>query len=51
MTRKEGFVHGNRGKPNPNKMDDVLINKLEELYLKEFYDLNFEQFYEGRSMV
>lgn len=43
---KEGFVHGNRGKPNPNKMADTLIDELEELYLKEFYDFNFEQFYE-----
>lgn len=43
---KDGFIHGNRGKPNPNKIDDDLIDKLEELYLKEFYDFNFEQFYE-----
>lgn len=44
---KEGFIHGNRGKPNPNKKDD-LINELEELYLKDFYDFNFEQFYEKK---
>ena len=43
---KEGFVHGNRGKANPNKIVDTLIDELEELYLKEFYDFNFEQFYE-----
>lgn len=43
---KEGFIHGNRGKVNPNKKDDSLINELEELYLSEFYDFNFEQFYE-----
>lgn len=43
---KDGFIHGNRGKSNPNKKDDDLINKLEELYLKDFYDFNFEQFYE-----
>lgn len=43
---KDGFIHGNRGRANPNKKDDNLINELEELYLKEFYDFNFEQFYE-----
>lgn len=41
-----GFIHGNRGKDNPNKKDDKLVNELEELYLSEFYDFNFEQFYE-----
>ena len=43
---KEGFIHGNRGKNNPNKIDDNLIKKLEELYLEDCYDFNFEQFYE-----
>lgn len=43
---ENGFIHGNRGKVNPNKKDDTLINELEELYLKDFYDFNFEQFYE-----
>ena len=43
---KEGFIHGNRGKNNPNKIDNNLIKKLEELYLKDCYDFNFEQFYE-----
>lgn len=43
---EEGFIHGNRGKDNPNKKDDNLIKELEELYLNEFYDYNFEHFYE-----
>lgn len=43
---KDGFIHGNKGKTNLNKKDDNLINELEELYLKDFYDFNFEQFYE-----
>ena len=43
---EDGFVHGNRGKANPNKKNDTLIKELEELYLKEFFDFNFEQFYE-----
>lgn len=43
---EESFIHGNRGKANPNKKDDAIINELEELYLKDFYDFNFEQFYE-----
>ena len=43
---KDGFIHGNRGKPNANKKDEDLIKKLEELYLEECYDFNFEHFYE-----
>lgn len=43
---EKGFIHGNWGKANTNKKDDTLINELEELYLKDFYDFNFEQFYE-----
>lgn len=29
-----GFIHGNRGKDNPNKKDDKLVNELEELLPK-----------------
>ena len=43
---EKGFIHGNRGKSNPNKKDSKLIQKLEELYLNDFYDFNFEHFYE-----
>ena len=43
---KNGFIHGNRGKANPNKKDKNLINELENLYLSQFYDHNFEHFYE-----
>lgn len=43
---KDGFIHGNRGKENPNKKDENLIKELKELYLKEYYDFNFEHFYE-----
>ncbi len=46
MEGKEGFIHKGRGKVNPNKKDESLIKELEELYLKDFYDFNFEQFYE-----
>lgn len=46
---EEGFIHGNHGRANPNKKNDSLINELEELYLSEFYDFNFEQFYEKIS--
>ena len=31
---EEGFIHKNRGKENPNKKDDNLINELENLYLE-----------------
>ena len=41
-----GFIHKNRGKKNKNRKSAELINKLENLYLKECYDYNFEQFYE-----
>ena len=43
---EKGFIHGNRGKSNPNKKNENLIKEIEELYLKEYYDYNFEQFYE-----
>ena len=43
---QDGFTHGNRGKPNPNKKSENLINELEKLYLEEYYDYNFEHFYE-----
>ena len=43
---KNGFIHKNRGKENPNKKDDKLIEELENLYLEKYYDFNFEHFYE-----
>ena len=43
---KNGFIHKNRGKENPNKINENLIEELENLYLKEHYDFNFEHFYE-----
>ena len=47
---KDGFIHGNRGKENPNKKDESLIKELEELYLEECYDFNFEHFYEKKIL-
>ena len=43
---KEGFIHKNRGKTNQNKKDPKLIQEIEELYLTEYFDYNFEAFYE-----
>lgn len=43
---EDGFIHGNRGKKNPNKKDESLMKELKKLYLNEYYDYNFEQFYE-----
>lgn len=43
---KKGFIHKNRGKDNPNKIDSKIIEKLKQLYLEEFYDYNFEHFLE-----
>lgn len=45
----QGFIHKNRGKNNPNKIEKSLINELEKLYLEEYYDFNFEAFYEKIS--
>ena len=43
---KEGFIHKNRGKTPVNKMDINVLGKIEDLYLTEFYDYNFEHFYD-----
>lgn len=43
---KEGFIHKNRGKPSQIKKDLNIIKEIEELYLTEYYDYNFEAFYE-----
>lgn len=43
---KNGFIHKNRGKENPNKINNDLIEELETLYLEKHYDFNFEHFYE-----
>lgn len=43
---KEGFIHKGRGKISPNRKDVQLIDKLENQYLTEYYDYNFEAFFE-----
>ena len=43
---KDGFIHKNRGKIAHNKLDKKLIEELEQLYLNEYYDYNFEAFYD-----
>lgn len=43
---KNGFIHKNRGKENPNKINNDLIEELENLYLEKHHDFNFEHFYE-----
>lgn len=43
---KEGFIHKNKGKIPSNKLDTNFIKKLENLYLNEYYDYNFQAFYE-----
>ena len=42
----EGFVHKNRGRTPANKLNNQLIKELENLYLDEYYDYNFEAFYD-----
>ena len=43
---KDGFIHKGRGRSNPNKINSEIIQELETLYLKEYYDYNFTQFHE-----
>ena len=43
---KDGFIHKNRGKVCKNKKDPDIIKEIEELYLSEYFDYNFEAFYE-----
>ena len=45
-TGENGFIHKNRGKENPNKKDNDMIEELENLYLQKHYDFNFKHFYE-----
>lgn len=46
---KNGFIHKNKGKENKNKKSNKIINELENLYLKEYYDYNFTAFYDEIS--
>ena len=43
----DGFIHGNRGKANPNKKDEELIKTIENLYLEKHFYFNLEHFYEN----
>lgn len=43
---ESGFLHKNKNKIPANKKDRNLIEELENLYLKNHYDYNFEHFYE-----
>ena len=43
---ENGFIHKNRGKSSSNKIDKRIIEELEQLYLTEYYDYNFEAFYD-----
>ena len=42
----DGFIHKNRGRIPHNKINESLIEELEQLYLDEYYDYNFVAFYE-----
>lgn len=41
-----GFVNGNRGKINPNKFDDQLLDEIKQIYYSEYYDYSIIAFYE-----
>ncbi len=43
---REGFIHKNRGRISKNKKDLNIIKEIEELYLTDYFDYNFEAFYE-----
>jgi len=43
---EKGFIHKNKGNVPHNKIDKNIINELEQLYLEEYYDYNFEAFYD-----
>lgn len=43
---EKGFIHKNRGKSSKKKIDKILIDELEKLYLDEYYDYNFVAFFE-----
>ena len=45
------FIHKNTGKTNNNKINESVINEIEDLYLKEYYDYNFTAFYEEISDI
>lgn len=42
----KGFIHKNRGNIPINKIKQNIIEELEQLYLTEYYDYNFEAFYD-----
>ena len=43
---ESGFVHGNKGKECSFKIKKTIIEELENLYLDEYYDFNFQAFYD-----
>lgn len=43
---QNGFIHKSRGKQATNKLDSLIIEELELLYLDEYYDYNFVAFYD-----
>lgn len=45
----DGFIHKNRGRVLVNKLNSQLIKEIENLYLDEYYDYNFEAFYDELS--
>ena len=43
---EKGFVHKNRGRTSEKKFHRDIIEEVEQLYLTEYYDYNFEAFYD-----
>ena len=43
---ESGFAHKSRGKTPSNKIDYKIIEEIQQLYLNDFYDHNYEHFFE-----
>ena len=43
---ESGFAHKSRGKTPSNKIDYKIIEEIQQLYLDDFYDHNYEHFFE-----
>lgn len=44
---EQGFIHKSRGKKSKKKINQNIIEEIENIYLTEFYDFNFVAFYEA----
>ena len=43
---QKGFIHKNRGRTSEKKLEQNMLEEIEQLYLDEYYDFNFAAFYD-----